>query len=83
MKFKKGDIMYKYNTSKSTGQHIHNKGKRLLMNKNFITIIGIIIILVLLFLLTGCNKQIIDTHYTYRKIICNYDGDKFEFVALW
>ena len=29
-------------------------------------------------LLTGCNKQIMDFEYTYDKIICNYDGDKFE-----
>ena len=78
MKFKKGDIMYKYNTSKATGQHIHNKNKRLLTNKNFITIIGIIILLVLLFLLTGCNKQVFDKSYTFNKIVCNYDGDKFE-----
>ena len=29
-------------------------------------------------LLTGCNYKIIDTKYTFDKIICNYDGDKFE-----
>lgn len=29
-------------------------------------------------LLTGCNYKIFDTKYTFDKIICNYDGDKFE-----
>lgn len=31
-----------------------------------------------LFLLTGCSKTIFDTQYTFDKVICNYDGDKFE-----
>lgn len=30
-------------------------------------------------LLTGCgNKQIFDFDYTYDKVVCNYNGDKFE-----
>lgn len=38
----------------------------------------LIIIIAFLFLITGCNKKIWDTQYTFDKIICNYDGDKFE-----
>ena len=34
----------------------------------------------LIFLITGCNYQIIEFKYTYNKAICNYDGDKFELV---
>ena len=30
------------------------------------------------FLITGCNKQILDFDYNFDKIICNYNGDKFE-----
>ena len=43
-----------------------------------ITLIVIIIIGVILTLCTGCNKQIFDKSYTFNKIVCNYDGDKFE-----
>ncbi len=39
--------------------------------KKFFIIFGIII------LLTGCNKDILDLHYSYNKAYCNYDGDKF------
>lgn len=53
--------------------------KKMLMNKNFITIIGIIVALMILFVCTtGCNKQIIDLDYSYKKIRCNYDGIKIE-----
>lgn len=39
----------------------------------------IIILIVGVMLLTGCNKQLIDLGYDeFDKIICNYDGDKFE-----
>lgn len=38
----------------------------------------IILCLVGLFLLTGCNLKLFDTNYTFDKIVCNYDGDKFE-----
>lgn len=38
----------------------------------------IIILIVGVMLLTGCNKTIFDTQYTFDKVICNYDGDKFE-----
>ena len=27
--------------------------------------------------LTGCNRQMFDLDYTYDKVVCNYDGDKF------
>ena len=32
----------------------------------------------ILIVLTGCNKQVFDKSYTFNKIVCNYDGDKFE-----
>ena len=38
----------------------------------------IILIIIGCVCLTGCNKTIFDTQYTFDKIICNYDGDKFE-----
>lgn len=38
----------------------------------------IIAICLLAFMLTGCNYQLVDLHYDYDKIICNYEGDKFE-----
>lgn len=38
----------------------------------------IIVLSLIIVLLTGCNKQIIDLDYNYDKAICNYDGDKFE-----
>lgn len=37
----------------------------------------LILIIVMLFI-TGCNKEIFDTSYSFDKIICNYDGIKFE-----
>ena len=38
-----------------------------------------IILLTLIALpLTACNKQVFDKSYTFNKIVCNYDGDKFE-----
>lgn len=36
----------------------------------------IISFLIIVFLLTGCNKQIVDLKYSFDKAICNYDGDK-------
>ena len=44
-------------------------------NKKFLLII---ILFLLIGLLTGCNYQMIDLEYEYDKIICNYNGDKFE-----
>ena len=41
-----------------------------------IVIIGIAVTII--FSLTGCNKQVFDFEYTFDKIVCNYDGDKFE-----
>lgn len=38
----------------------------------------IIAICLLGFMLTGCNYQLVDLHYDYDKVICNYEGDKFE-----
>ena len=38
----------------------------------------IILCLISLLLLTGCNLKLFDTNYTFDKIVCNYDGDKFE-----
>lgn len=40
--------------------------------KKFLMIGGLIIIL---FSLTGCNKQIFDFNYTYDKAICNIGGE--------
>ena len=48
-------------------------------DKSYIEIIALILIVVaMIFSLTGCNKQIFDFDYEYDEIICNYDGDKFE-----
>lgn len=52
--------------------------KRLLKNKNFITILGIVFIAIMLLCMTGCNKQVFDFKYTFDKAYCNYNGDKFE-----
>ena len=41
------------------------------MKKTVLLVIGLLLI-------TGCNKQIMDFDYTYDKVVCNYDGDKFE-----
>lgn len=38
----------------------------------------IIILAIVVVLLTGCNRQIVDLKYTYDKAICNYDGNEFE-----
>ena len=38
----------------------------------------LIILLVSIILLCGCNKQIIDLSYSYDKVICNYNGTNFE-----
>ena len=37
--------------------------------------LGIILSVILL---TGCNKDIWDTQYTFNRIVCNYNGEKFE-----
>lgn len=52
---------------------------KLLRNKKTIMfIITLLIIFVLLFIPTGCNKQIFDTKYTFHEAICNYDGIEFK-----
>jgi hypothetical protein len=38
----------------------------------------LIILLVPILLLCGCNKQIIDLDYSYDKVVCNYNGTNFE-----
>lgn len=38
----------------------------------------IILLIVPVLLLTGCNKQVFDFKYTFDKAYCNYNGDKFE-----
>lgn len=51
------------------------------MNKTTLKLISLIILIVIVIILTmctGCNKQVFDKSYTFNKIICNYDGDKFE-----
>ena len=50
-------------------------------NKIMLSILGILT----LGLLTGCgNYDIIDTHYTYDKAVCNYNGEKFELsISKW
>lgn len=45
------------------------------MKNNILKILVIIVFITICS--TGCNYQIIDTHYTYNEIICNYDGNKF------
>lgn len=54
--------------------------KKIIMSKNGAHIIGasILLITLILFFLTGCNKQIFDTNYNFDKAICNYDGIEFE-----
>lgn len=52
--------------------------KKILMNKNFVTIFGIITILLCLLFLTGCNKQVIDFDYKYTKAICQIGGETKE-----
>ena len=48
-------------------------------NKNIIKIIITIVILIAyifgLLALTGCNKDIFDTNYTYHKAICEIGGE--------
>jgi hypothetical protein len=44
----------------------------------------IIVILIATLCLTGCNYEPIEFHYDYDKIICNYEGDKFELrISSW
>lgn len=52
---------------------------KIFKDKRFITYVGIAIVIIFcLLFMTGCNKQLIDIDYSYDKVICNYDGDKFE-----
>ena len=51
--------------------------KKILMNKNFVMIFGIITtIIVIVLCLTGCNRQVFDTKYNFKYAVCNYDGVK-------
>ena len=38
----------------------------------------LLILFIGILFITGCNKEIFDTSYSFDKIICNYDGIKFE-----
>lgn len=38
----------------------------------------ILLLIVPLLLLTGCNKQVFDFKYTFDKAYCNYNGNEFE-----
>jgi hypothetical protein len=40
--------------------------------------IKILLVIATVFLLTGCNKTIWDTTYTYKTAYCNYGGEQFE-----
>ena len=52
--------------------------KKILMNKNFVMIFGIITtIIVIALFLTGCNRQVFDTKRTFKTAICRYDGVSF------
>ena len=53
--------------------------------ENFLKYGGILFILIcLLTLLTGCNKQILDFDYTYHTAICNIGGEYKEIkLAKW
>lgn len=55
-----------------------NNMKNIIKNKNIIMILTITFGIILTLLLSGCNKQIIDLDYSYDKVVCNYNGDKFE-----
>lgn len=41
-------------------------------------LILLILIVVCMFFITGCNREIFDTSYSFDKIVCNYDGIKIE-----
>lgn len=38
----------------------------------------IMLSILILVLFSGCNYKVFDLSYEYNKIICNYEGDKFE-----
>ncbi len=40
--------------------------------------IKLIIIFIIVLVLTGCNKQILDLEYTYNTVICNYNRETFK-----
>lgn len=70
--------------------------KKILKNKNFITVIATLIaLLLILFGLTGCNYQMVDLNYSYNKAICkignetkeiqirkwtDYDGEQLQII---
>ena len=44
----------------------------------------ILLLIVPVLLITGCNRQVFDFKYTYNKAYCNYNGDKFELnIGKW
>lgn len=38
----------------------------------------IIGLLLLVIILSGCNKEVLEFQYDFDKVICNYDGSKFQ-----
>lgn len=38
----------------------------------------LLILIIFMLFITGCNKEIFDISYSFDKIVCNYDGIKFE-----
>ena len=50
------------------------------INRNSVIIIILMTMILsgIIYLCTGCNQQIIDMDYEYDKIICDYNGNKFE-----
>lgn len=59
--------------------------KKILMNKNFVTIFGIITLLLCLFLFGGCtNKQVFDFEYKFDKAICRIGNETKEIkIKTW
>lgn len=37
----------------------------------------VILSALVLLMFTGCNFRLFDTNYSFDRVICNYDGDKF------
>lgn len=70
--------------------------KRLFKNKDFITILAVIVVgIMILFGLTGCNYQMVDLNYSYDRAICkvgnelkeikikkwtDYDGEQLQII---
>jgi hypothetical protein len=57
----------------------------ILKNKTSIEIVFIILMgIVMIFSLTGCNKQVFDFKYTFDKAVCYYNDDAMELpITKW